>query len=137
MTNIDNAAYLAKLLQAQMANGLHRKTKQEDAGGTGTTSRRSTPQTLLPSKAEDMGSVPAEVLAQIEALSRTDEQLNRKAFRVFLQATLAQQLGVADPGESSFGKLVDEVLGTMEADAELSGALLTAGRRLVQLASGR
>ena len=136
MTNID-AAYLAKLLQAQMANGLHRKTKQEDAGGTGVTSRKSAPQTSLPSKAEDVGSVPAEVLTQIEALSSTDEQLHRKAFRVFLQATLAQQLGVADPGESSFGKLVDEVLGTMEADAELSGALLTAGRRLVQLASGR
>ena len=86
---------------------------------------------------DDNDSIPTEVFVQIGLLPLDDSQLFRKAFRIFLQAKLAQNLGVSVANESSFEKLVNDVLLIMEADTDLNKTVQIAGRRLVDPATQR
>lgn len=71
------------------------------------------------------------VEARVRAIGRDDPQRGRKAFRVFLEAVLADELGehlLADP---RFFQLVDEVQGALEQDAACAPLLEQAVQQLL------
>ena len=71
------------------------------------------------------------IAARVGALSPDDPQRQRKAFRIFLESILTQELGRVRIDEHRFNRMVDEVLERMEADESLSAAMLEAGGLLL------
>lgn len=71
------------------------------------------------------------IAARVGALSLDDPQRQRKAFRIFLESVLTQELGRIRIDEPRFDRMVDEVLERMEADESLRGAMLEAGGLLL------
>lgn len=137
MTNINTAAYLAALMQAQVARGVQKKASPEEPKGRDASSKSTGTSAPSPRDVADLGVVSPDVLTQIATLTDLGPQHRRQAFRIFMQSKLAQQFDVSTANDSTFNQLVDEVLATMEADSELNAALLDAGQRLVDLALKR
>jgi hypothetical protein len=130
MTSIDEAARLAALIRAQMAGAAQQRTATSRSGNKEATERAATD---AAGKDGPYG-IPATVLAQVRSLS-PDNAAPRKAFRLFLRATLAKQLAQASEGDTSFDHLVDQVMDMMTADQQLSDAIQKAGQQLVELAA--
>lgn len=77
----------------------------------------------------------AQVARSVVAIGRDDPQRKRKAFRVYLRAALARELGVAHADDHGFPQLVERVLETMESDPQLNEAIATAGDMLLRVAT--
>lgn len=131
MTSIDEAARLAALIRAQMASAAQQKANRS-SGQESPTQPDAHASTSTAGKDEPLG-IPASVLAQVRSLSPDDAP--RKAFRLYLRATLARQLNQGSEGGTSFDQLVDQVMGMMTADEQLNDAIQKAGRHLVELAT--
>ncbi len=71
---------------------------------------------------------------QVLAINGDDPFARRKAFRVFLTSTLANEFGQEITADPKFGELVDRVQHTMEADADLLKAIEEAGASLLNSA---
>jgi len=71
------------------------------------------------------------VALRVRALSPSDPQRERKAFRVFLESVLVQAFGRDRLDDKGFDQMVDAVLQRMEGDAELHAALREAGALLL------
>lgn len=77
-----------------------------------------------------------QLIQAVRGIRPDDPQRERKAFRLFLEVRLLDDLGrelMADPGFSGF---VDEVMARMEADPQLRSSIRTAGRALLTSAEG-
>ena len=74
----------------------------------------------------------ARVAQGVVAIPRDDPRRPRRAFRIYLEALLARELGIQHPEESGFQELVDRVLETMEADPRLQEAVTKAGDMLLR-----
>ena len=68
---------------------------------------------------------------RVRALSPSDPQRERKAFRLFLESVLVQAFGRDRLDDKGFDQMVDVVLQRMEGDAELHAALREAGALLL------
>ena len=71
------------------------------------------------------------VALRVRALSPDDPQRQRKAFKIFLESVLIQELGRARVDQRRFDEMVDEVLRRMEADETLKSAVQDAGALLL------
>jgi hypothetical protein len=71
------------------------------------------------------------VEARVRAIGRDDPQRGRKAFRVFLEAVLVDELGEQLLADPRFFQLVDEVQGALEQDAACAPLLAQAVAQLL------
>ena len=83
-------------------------------------------------------SAPADVqglvLRRVLAIDPNDPERQRKAFRIFLESVLTDELGVELINDPAFHRVVDTVQKTMEQDAALLPAIEQAGEYLLQTA---
>ena len=86
--------------------------------------------------AEPQADWSAGVALAVGAIAPDDPQRRRKAFRAYLQAVLARELGLRHSDDPAFQALVDQVQESMELDRRLNGAIDEAGRLLLESASG-
>lgn len=134
MTSIDEAGRLAALIKAQMENaGRQRLVAGRSSKGETSTQAGSVDAPASNSSVDPWTEIPAAVLSQVRALSPDDAP--RKAFRLYLRASLARTLSPSGAGDASFDLLVDQVMDMMAADEKLSDSIQKAGRHLVDLAS--
>ena len=131
MSRIAPSNELLALIRQQAA-ALHRHTP--GAGETKPAARemRAPPQRVIGSKPD----LTAARIAQAIALIRPDDPLRRrKAFRAFLESSLAREFGIVDPTGSAFQHLLDTVETGMLADPEISAAIDRAGDLLLRSAA--
>lgn len=74
------------------------------------------------------------VLRRVLAIDPGDPDRQRKAFRIFLESVLTDELGVDLINDPAFHRVVDTVQQTMEQDAALLPAIEKAGEYLLQTA---
>lgn len=133
MTTIDPTSQLVAIIRQQVAdtrteNGARRTPAAASSQGAARTAARGMSE-LLPRR--------------IKAIDPDDPQRNRKAFRVFLESALLNELGANLINDPAFYRLVDDVQRTMEDDADLrerideAGQLLLAANATRQAPDGR
>lgn len=144
---IDPSNQLAALIRAQFAaqfkaQGRNRSPTGQDADShqvrtARAEEKRSTPADDQPQV--DAGSNEAQirelVALRVRALSPNDPQRQRKAFRLFLESVLMQELGRDRLDDKGFDQMVDAVMQRMESDAGLNAALHEAGELLLSEAA--
>jgi len=67
------------------------------------------------------------VQTRVRSLSRDDPQRSKKAFRIFLESVLLDQLGANMINDPAFYQVVDTVIQTMESDIHLKNQMEQAG----------
>ncbi len=77
------------------------------------------------------------VVTAVAAIPAETPELPQRAFRLYLQAVLARELGIQDVHAQDVQELLDRVLRGMEEDAGLQEAMERAGTWLVERARGR
>lgn len=126
MTRIDSSQALAALIQQRL---VERSVRRAASGVNGK------PQTgEMPPGPKDIGS---HIAQRIRAIEGSYPERRRKAFRIFLEATLSADLGSDLINDSAFFKLVEEVHESMERDRDLQAVIDTAADELLRLASQR
>jgi hypothetical protein len=73
----------------------------------------------------------AQLLRRLKGIDAADPDRRRKAFRMFMETTLARELGEAVQGDPRFPALVDQVLERMDADPQTKAASLEAADLLL------
>ena len=106
MTRIDGASGIAALIRAQALE----QARLRQAQGQGEQARSAGG----PAK-EGSGDarVPAPLLRRLKGVDAADPDRRRKAFRMFMEATLVRELGEALQADPQFPALVDQVLQRM------------------------
>jgi hypothetical protein len=74
------------------------------------------------------------VLRRVLAIDPNDPERKRRAFRIFLESVLADELGIDLINDPAFHRVVDTVQETMEQDAALLPAIEQAGDYLLRTA---
>jgi hypothetical protein len=74
------------------------------------------------------------ILRRVLAIGLDDPDRRRKAFRIFLESVLSDELGRELINDPAFHRIVDDVQTTMERDAALRPALEKAGEFLLESA---
>ena len=103
VTSVSGVTALVRMIRSQLAQPGAASARRTGGGGA----RMAAPDETLARLVE----------SRVRAISRDDPQRGRKAVRVFLEATLLDELGqhlLADP---RFFRLVDEVQEALEQDA--------------------
>lgn len=77
------------------------------------------------------------VARAVAVIAPDDPDRNRKAFRAYLRAVLARDLGIRRSEDPSFQALVDQVQDAMEADPRVRRSIQEAGRLLLDGADDR
>jgi hypothetical protein len=72
------------------------------------------------------------VVRSVAAVSPDDPQRRRKAFKIFLEAGLARELGIKDTKDCEFQRLMDQVNDVMLADPRIAAAIERAAELLIQ-----
>ncbi|MDR3017435.1 MAG: hypothetical protein LBV56_18570 [Delftia acidovorans] len=128
MTRIDGASGIAALIRAQALE----QARLRQAQGQGEQARSA-------DGTAKEGSGDARVLApllrRLKGMDAADPDRRRKAFRMFMEATLVRELGEALRADPQFPGLVDQVLQRMEDDPELQAASLEAADHLLEEAA--
>ena len=70
----------------------------------------------------------------VSGIDASDPDRRRKAFRMFMESTLARELGESMQSDPQFAALVDQVLERMQADPQLDAACLEAADILLDQA---
>lgn len=128
---IDPTHQLAALIRAQFASQVHVQADRR-AKGSGSEGQRA--QVAQPDRAEVTTKnerIQQLVALRVQGLAQDDPNRQRKAFRIFLESVLTQELGRIRIDESRFDRMVDEVLVRMEGDEDLKAAVLEAGALLL------
>ena len=131
MTRIAPSNELLALIRQQAA-ALHRHAPGAAEAKPAAREMRASPQKTAGGKPD----LAAARIAQAIALIRPDDPLRRrKAFRAFLEASLAREFGIADPTAPAFQHLLNTVEAGMLADPEISTAIDRAGDLLLRSAA--
>ena len=131
MTRIAPSNELLALIRQQAA-ALHRHAPGAAAAKPVARDTREPPQRVTGGKPDHS----AARIAQAIALIRPDDPLRRrKAFRAFLESSLAREFGIADPAASAFQQLLNTVEAGMLADPEINAAIDRAGDLLLRSAA--
>ncbi len=77
------------------------------------------------------------ILQRVLAIDPQDPQRRRKAFRIFLESILAEELGKELLNDPAYHAVVEDVLRTMEGNAALVPAIDKAGDYLLKSAATR
>lgn len=128
---IDPTHQLAALIRAQFASQVHVQADRRAKGSGGEGQRA---QVAQPDRAEVTTKnerIQQLVALRVQGLAQDDPNRQRKAFRIFLESVLNQELGRIRIDESRFDRMVDEVLVRMEGDEDLKAAVLEAGALLL------
>jgi hypothetical protein len=132
MTRIDGASALAALVRAQALEQARLRQTQGQGAQQSRPSGRPAPGVAADSH------VQAHLLRRLKGVDAADPDRRRKAFRMFMEATLAKELGEQVQADPQFQALVDQVLQRMGADPELDAASLEAADFLLaQVGHGR
>lgn len=125
---IDPTTQLAAMIRAQL-----RAQSQVRAAGTASTQdSRAKPETPAHDAAQELQSHLQQLVAmRVRALDAHDPNRRRKAFRVFLEATLLQTFGRDRIDGTAFDQMVDKVMQRMESDAALVASMSEAGELLL------
>jgi len=129
MTRINSSQALAALIHQRLAGRSERSAASPPSAKPGSPST----DPMRP-ELKDIGT---HITQRIRAIDGGDPERRRKAFRIFLEATLAAELGSALINDPAFFKLVDEVQESMEGDRDLQPGIDMASRELLRLASER
>jgi hypothetical protein len=125
MTRIDGPNELAALIRRQFTAmqppGAHKASPLAAKSVAGKTAAR-TP-------ADETAVLVAQ---RVRSIAVDDPQRRRKAFRIFLEASLLNELGDALINDPDFYRLVDRVEEQMAADAQLSEAMDAAAESLLK-----
>lgn len=134
---IDPTTQLAALIRAQFVAQFRAQAKPGDGGVAGKdmaankdAGARKAPGDSTNSQTED-ARLQQRVALRVRALSPTDPERERKAFRLFLESVLIQSFGRDRLDDRGFDQMVDAVLQRMESDAELRVAVKQAGSLLL------
>lgn len=125
MTRIDAAGELAALIRRQFG--------QAQAQGT---QRPAVPVAKTPAT-KGASRTPAEnsaalIAQRVRAIPAEDPQRRRKAFRIFLESALLNELGDSLINDPDFYRLVDQVEEQMTANPQLSEAIDAAAEMLLK-----
>jgi hypothetical protein len=113
MAGISNVQTIVAAIRAELA------LRQ----GATSTSSSPVPRKRLRGKA-GAASLSADLIgARVQELDPTDPHRARKAFRIFLESVLLDELGHELINDSAFYRLVDQVQQTMEQDAPTAAAI--------------
>lgn len=126
MTRIDSSLALAALIQQRLAARSERNAASQASGKPGSPT--------TDAKRPDPKGIGTSIARRIRALDGSAPERRRKAFRIFLEATLAAELGNELINDPAFYKLVDEVQESMELDRDLQPRIDTASNELLRLA---
>lgn len=74
---------------------------------------------------------------RVKALDPADPQRGRKAFRIFLESVLLNELGQELINDSAFYQMVDQVQQTMEQDEKIAAAIDKAVASLLDQQAGQ
>jgi hypothetical protein len=121
MTSIDSTRILLAEIRSR-ALSLRRRGTESGAGAK--SGARDAP-------SERPGDRSVELARQVAAISPDDPQRHRKAFRAFLQHSLAMECGFERTDDPAFQALLDQVQESMELDVRLRRAMEAAGRLLL------
>jgi hypothetical protein len=77
----------------------------------------------------------AAVANALATIAPQDPERRRKAFRAFLEASLALELRIEDPHGAEFQQLLAGVQEAMQADPKISAAIDEAGEHLIRQAA--
>lgn len=130
MTRIDAASALTALLKSR-----------PEVGGTGVGEVAAS--TKRPVERQDQAKVENQtglqlepgMLRRIKSIPHDDPERRRKAFRMFMESVLLNQLGKSLLGEPEFDRLVDAVLLQIEQDPELRESSLVAADIFIEQSS--
>ena len=135
MATVDRTGPLAALIRAQLpVQPVRERQTADTAQGPGATERQPfarapSPQRRAPSSTDI--TTDAWVTQGVRGLSGEDPQRRRKAFRLFLESTLARELGTQRMGGIGFDQMVEQVLQQMESDPDLRTAMDDAAQILL------
>lgn len=128
MTRIDGASGMATLIRAQALEQARLRQAQNQGQGQGGQARSA--DRAGQGEAAD-ALLQAHLLRRLKGIDAADPDRRRKAFRMFMEATLVRELGAQMPGDPQFPALVDQVLERMDADPELKAASMEAADLLL------
>jgi hypothetical protein len=124
MARIDGIDALAAMMRQQVRSLGRGATGRVDAGAT-------EPNRPERKKKVGKGDLAAVVSRRVAALDKTDPDVRRKAFRIFLEAVLLAEFGEELINDSAFQGLVDDTVGQMSADPALAEAMQRAAGMLL------
>lgn len=124
MTSIDPTSQLTALIRSQL--GALGKTPGKTTAGGRTKSAANSGKHNTGKK--DIASVIAQ---RVQQIAPNDDQAERKAFRIFLEAVLLAELGENLVNDPAFYRLLDDVQKQMEQDTELAPSIHQAARLLL------
>jgi hypothetical protein len=138
MPRIGTDTALFALLQAQA----QRLAERSDAGARRPADAQTAPARSPADPAGRAGpgqaaSAPwlAAVANAMATIAPQDPARRRKAFRAFLEASLALEFGIEDPHGAEFQQLLAGVQEAMQADPKISAAIEEAGEHLIRQAA--
>ena len=127
MPNIDSTSrFLSQIREQVSAAALQARTAQVQPPGSARSARaspRPTPQRVI--------------LQRVRTIDRDDPDRRKKAFRIFLESILADELGKDLLNDPAYHRIVEDVYGTMAGNAHLAPAINKAGEYLLQSAAKR
>jgi hypothetical protein len=126
MLNIDSTSRFLLQMREQVTAAVRQARVQQGKAATAprpATSTARDPQRLI--------------LQRVLAIDPHDPQRRRKAFRVFMESVLADELGKDLLNDPAWHRVVDDVCRTMEGNAGLAPAIDQAGEYLLTSAEKR
>lgn len=121
MAAISNVQQIVASIRAEMAQ---RVTPGEQAVQQ---KRRARPKPASPAQSRSL------ISQRVQALDPADPQRGRKAFRIFLESVLLNELGEELINDNAFYQMVDHVHQTMEQDPKIAAAIDKAVASLLAL----
>jgi hypothetical protein len=113
MTAIGGVKHIVAAIRAEMSSSVQARSP----GRAGAPARQAK---AKPPATSRMGRLINE---RVKALDPDDPQRGRKAFRIFLESVLLEELGEDLINDHNFYQLVDQVQQTMEADSHIAAAI--------------
>ncbi|MFZ6747278.1 hypothetical protein ACO0LC_29050 [Undibacterium sp. JH2W] len=113
---IESTGQLASIIRSQI-DSMRTASKATRATTHGVKKEVAKDKKLSPKKKEDLGDL---IVKRVAGIPLEDPQRRRKAFRVFLESVLLDELGerlIADP---RFFKMVEDIQNQMQTDPELA-----------------
>ncbi|MFZ6876366.1 hypothetical protein ACO0LF_30280 [Undibacterium sp. Di27W] len=113
---IESTGQLASIIRSQI-DSMRKASKATHTTAHGVKKEVAKGKKTSPTKKEDLGDL---IVKRVAGIPQEDPQRRKKAFRVFLESVLLDELGerlIADP---RFFKMVEDIQNQMQADPELA-----------------
>jgi hypothetical protein len=125
MSSINSVQQIVATIRTEMAS----RVKTAGARAAGVAGKRGARTKATPQVQSRMGSL---ISQRVKALDPDDPKRGRKAFRIFLESVLLNELGEELINDHSFYLMVDQVQEAMEQDKQIADAIQTAVASLLE-----